>query len=73
MNGYNFGHDLRTKLAEAAVKYLEDDSYRAPLNEFIMSIQQPYIEIIADLTNQLRRATDFKESEAKIAKRDSHV
>lgn len=44
--GYNFNHEMRTKLAHAAVKYLADSAYRVPLNSFVMQIEEPYKETI---------------------------
>lgn len=58
INGYTFDHEMRLKLARAAQEYIQNDGVnRSPLNEFIMSIQRPYLEVIAELTKQLKILT----------------
>lgn len=47
--GYTFDEVTRQKLATAVRKYEANPDNRAPLNGFIMEIQQPYIDTIRQL------------------------
>jgi hypothetical protein len=62
VRGYNFDEPTRQRLVKAVEKYKTDSNSRSGLNEFIMYIQEPYIETTEEQLDKI------KALEAEIAR-----